>query len=280
MEGNSAIKDPRIETGFIGFFDILGYRSFLEPGITEQTLAVVDFLNRLPNKIEEKLKKHFGLENSATAANPLFEQIIRQLARVNPLVVSDSVLLRYAYDEDHEAEKPWQATTFLLAANILQRVMFDEGLPLRGAIAFGEFVFVENVFAGKPIIDAHTLGQSLDLAATTIHATAEEEFNKLIGLDTRTDEFLQEGRDGKISWLVRFATPVKGAGTPQLLCLNLAWPDFSESLDRRDLREYVHEQFLAHNKQIGRNAISKLENTERFLHFLKSRKRVIFDRSP
>jgi hypothetical protein len=35
---------PKVETGFIGFFDILGYKSLLETGITDKTLNVIEIL--------------------------------------------------------------------------------------------------------------------------------------------------------------------------------------------------------------------------------------------
>lgn len=277
---------PKIEKGFVGFFDILGYKSFLESSITDVTFKVINILNGLPARNAEEAKKHLGLRDGMVesakvqGSEDFFDRIRRQLSRVTYLVVSDSILIRCPYDEDRETEKPWQAVMFLLAANILQRVMFDEGLPLRGAIAFGEYVFVDHIFAGKPIIHAHTLGQSLDLAATVLHETAESEFNRLIELNSGTEEFLRGGPKYEIRPLVRHATPVKNKGTPGLLCLNLAWPTISNSLNGVDLREFVHEQFLAHNKRIELTAISKLENTERFLCFLKSWNPILFNRSP
>jgi len=57
--------------------------------------------------------------------------------------------------------------------------MFESGLPIRGAIAFGDFVFTAHVFAGLPILDAHELGNRLDLAACATHQTAVAELKAL-----------------------------------------------------------------------------------------------------
>jgi hypothetical protein len=285
------MNPPKVETGFVGFFDILGYKSMLETGITDETLKVIEFLKRLPDKVDEAVKKiHFGFENEMlekareSGKSAPFEQMLRELSRIVPLVVSDSILLRCSYDENHGTEKAGQAATFVVYANVLQRLMFEEGLPLRGAIAFGDFVFVDHVFAGKPIIDAHTLGQSLDLAACAIHQTAEEEFKALIAVAPQLSSSLNDGLE-----LVRYQTPMKNVKRPEveakekLLLLNLAWPTlkgYTPLKDRKDTRSYVEEQFSAHNKQLGPEVVSKVENTEKFLRDLFERFPHLFNRDP
>jgi hypothetical protein len=59
----------------------------------------------------------------------------------------------------------------------------------------------------------------------------------------------------------------------ELSLLNLTWPPLDgyaplETLT--NLRKYVCDQFLAHGKKLGVGAVSKVENTERFLRFLQS----------
>ncbi len=155
--------------------------------------------------------------------------------------------------------------------------MFEEGLPVRGAIAFGDYVFVQNVFAGKPIVDAYTLAESLDLAACAIHPTAENEFKTLLAFPSGEGSILAEGLV-----LVRYPLPVKQS-PQEFLCLNHAWPTlkgYTPLKDRKDPRGYVEEQFAANNKTIPPNALSKVENTEKFLRFLADRFPNLFDRDP
>jgi hypothetical protein len=163
MMDNLTTKDDRGKrTGFVGFFDILGYGSFLESGITDVTSKVVEILATLPQWVGEELKGHLG--------NAVDADMQSELEQVVPLVVSDSILLRSAYDENCDLRKrASQAASFVMAADVLQRKMFEFGLPLRGAIAFGDFIVRGYVFAGKPIIDAYKLGHGLQLAACAIH---------------------------------------------------------------------------------------------------------------
>jgi hypothetical protein len=285
MENKMTNKDPRrIETGFVGFFDILGYKSFLESGITELTFKVIGILGGLSQRVSENNKLHKALcahmGNYFAPDHPASCDLRWELERVKTLIVSDSILLWSSYEESRDRSKrPGQAATFLVTASVLERLMFEEGLPVRGAITFGDFIVVENVFAGKPIVQAYTLGQSLDLAACAIHPTAESQFKTLLTI--APDESMLQA-DGLP--LVRYPVPTKTdrAGS-ELLCLNLAWPTLSEYpplKDRPNPRRYIEEKFSAHGKQVGRNAISKVENTEKFLRFLAHQFPYLFTRDP
>lgn len=278
MKNNLIAKEaPRKETGFVAFFDILGYGSFLESGITDVTFKVVDILDGLPERINVALESHLGKPIVDCGSN-----INWAMNRVKSLVISDSILLRSSYDESCVVSKPLQAFAFLVTASVLERMMFEEGLPIRGAIAFGDFIFVRNIFAGKPIIDAHNLGQSLDLAACAIHPTAEIEFKTLITIAPDMENCFDDGPTG-LRHVVRYPTPIKKDKVELQLLLNLAWPTLKEYpplKDRTNPRRYIEEQFSAHNKKIGANEILKVENTEKFLHFLANRFPYLFNRDP
>jgi hypothetical protein len=278
-ENNLPAKDARkIETGFVGFFDILGYKSFLEAGIKEATFKVIDILEALPQMVKGAQMRHYG------RGSDILKDLAWQVDRVVFLVVSDSILLRSAYDKSLDPSKqPAQAAKFLETALVLERVMFEGGLPLRGAIAFGDFIFHGNVFAGKPIIEAYELGQCLDLAVCVLHKTAEDELQKLVkSAPGSWDGILDEGIQNNSTHLVRYLVPIQKVETEpkQRLCLNLAWPRLLVGCkplkERPDLRQYVLEQFWAHNKQVGPDEIRKVDNTERFFRFIQSRSPDLF----
>ena len=279
MEDKLTNKDARrIETGFVGFFDILGYKSFLESGITEVTFKVIDILDGLAQRVDKALSAHMG--DYLTPDNPAAFDLRWALDRVKTLTVSDSILLWSSYEEGRDRSKrPEQAAAFLVVASIFERLMFEEGLPVRGAIAFGDFIVVEHVFAGKPIVQAYTLGESLDLAACAIHPTAESEFETLLTIAPHESTFLADGMH-----LVRYPAPRKAVKTDlELLRLNLAWPTltgYKPLKDRKDPRRYIQDQFSAHHKQVGQEAISKVENTEKFLRFLAGQFPYLFNRDP
>ena len=273
--GLTANHSPRKETGFVGFFDILGYKSFLESGISEVTFKLIDILDGLQQRVSDALNRHFGAD-----AFLISNTLKWELDRIIPLVVSDSILLRSSYDENRDLSlRPSQAATFLVAVNVLTRDMFEHGLPLRAAVAFGECIFHGHVFAGKPIADAYVLGHSLNLAACATHETAENEFKRLLAIAPEWHALLGDGLN-----LVRYPAPIKGCITAlESLCLNAAWPtlrSYTRLKERMDIRQYVREQFSAHNKRMVEDAIAKADNTEAYLRFLQGRFPHLFYRDP
>jgi hypothetical protein len=258
----------RIETGFVAFFDILGYRSFLRSGISDVTFKVIDLLAKIPEIVKREQESHVG------AAAP--ENIHQVLNQVVPLVISDSILLRASYTGEPD-QKPLQAMAFLVTASVIQRLMFESGLPLRGAIAFGEFIFTGHVFAGVPVLDAHELENRLGLAACVAHQTAVDELKALQA--TAPEWNYWDGHH-----LVHYRTRLKGAGAESdESLLNLAWPTlegYTPLKARRDLAKNVHEMFIEHGKVMEPGAATKAQNTVDFLRYLQDRFPYLFDRDP
>jgi hypothetical protein len=274
----TAPSQQKIETGFVGFFDILGYGSLLSAGITETTTRVVDLLSRLPTHSKQTYSDFVG-EGILRGDHDDFKLALKQ---IRYLVVSDSLLITAAYvDVSNPGMKREQAYAFLGSVCCFQRQMFEFGLPVRGAIGFGDFIVQDNVFAGRPIYDAYQLEQSLNLAACALHESAVQEWKALTGKH-RIPELDAEL---KLS-CVRYAAPTKKKGTTStgntdVLCLNLAWPTISTELNGlQDIYQYVHGKFIANDKQVGDQEMGKLNNTVAFLEFLKKEYPLLFNRPP
>ena len=123
--------------GFFGMFDILGYRDFIKQNALDKT---IDIFKRLMVDLDRQ-------------AVTLGGQDTRQLTALIPtksLVFSDTIILYQALSRSMTDSGP----TFLTKACVLLRLAFERGLPLRGAISFGEFFVHERTFLGMPIIDA------------------------------------------------------------------------------------------------------------------------------
>ncbi|MDQ7780327.1 MAG: hypothetical protein RDV41_11580, partial [Planctomycetota bacterium] len=147
--------------------------------------------------------------------------------------------------------------SLILFRSILHyRFYFDKGLPVRGSIAFGPAVVEDDVFAGQCILHAYEDAQKLELAAVVLHPTAEKEFNELFGDD----------RDLSRSYNV----PFRNSDSEQRLVLlpTVEKKDYSPWLPF-DIRGYVAEAFLKHNKALSPQDRVKLDNTEMCLRFFK-----------
>jgi hypothetical protein len=145
-----------IEDGLVGFFDILGYQSFLENN-DELNVAgeVIQTIDGMPNAV-----------TSLWRTPDSHPEEVKVAESIKWFVISDSVLMMMGFDT---APKPAiQNIGFLACAALFCNFMHRAGLPVRGFIARGRVAHSDRCFAGKPIVYAYRLGRRLDLAACGI----------------------------------------------------------------------------------------------------------------
>jgi hypothetical protein len=142
--------------------------------------------------------------------------------------------------------------------------LFDRGLPLRGAISYGEFYIKDTYFAGQPIIDSYQASESLELSGCVLTRTAEKLF-----LDFK--QFIVENEfDPVISMLnqlcVSYLVPKKRERLEKQIMIN--WVnlpiEYFKSLPT-DIREYVFSSFVDYNKDAAPIVYPKINNTETFI---------------
>jgi hypothetical protein len=124
--------------------------------------------------------------------------------------------------------------TFFLA-------MLRDGMPLRGAIAKGDFVHEGNLYGGAALTDAHELAESLDFAGCVLAPSAEElaahNMFKLVNVPIKS---------------------VKGSSKCKMYVLQLADLELGEAASCRNA---VRRSFEGHGKKIGPTVLSKFTNT-------------------
>jgi len=146
-----------------------------------------------------------------------------------------------------------------------QKTAFDQGLPMRGAVDWGNFFVSEYRFAGKPIIDAYRMSGRLEFSGCVFCKNAAEEFERLKKV---TDKEKFETID-----MVVFSYPAfLSDGEERLWLIDLLFSDYAgKGKDISDVREYIVDRFYAHNKDIVRRVIPKIENTEMVLRYCLKR---------
>lgn len=242
--------------GIVGFFDILGYTNFLENNDAQDAATViVDVLTKLHEKVPKLATEVF--QHTA-------EEFRKPLDRVEWLVFSDTILVVLPWSKaevDRYRFNEWVA--FTMIAQILSRMMFDYGLPLRGAITTGDFVLEGNCFAGKSIIEAHHLSESLDLAATALSRGAAQDMQVLFKKNGYSPHHLFQ----------EYLLPLKGQSHAKHLVLS---PTPCVKPFQGDIPQLVAETFWRHNKDVPVNVVPKLKNTEMLFRFLKMKHAHIF----
>lgn len=232
-----AAKQPITPScGLVAFFDVLGFKSLLENNKVGQAISIIrEVLVGVPKELELTLKP-LGIVNPAFVPKHL--------------VFSDSILI-YAPVETSE---PLVTCFFVSFCREILARLFDNGLPLRGAIAVGEYYVEDYCFAGKPIVEAHELGDLLQLSGCALAANARKH---ILG-DKESAEIFFE-----------YPAPLKGGEKEDLFMLNFR-PSFSrEAL--ADTRSFVEHQFSAHKKPKGDGVDEKIHNTVAFLEECRRR---------
>ena len=238
-----------VQKGIVGIFDILGYENFLENNAVGEALGIVlDKFHEMPQSARssvEKLGKEFRWNDI--------------LDNTKSIVMSDTIFMSSAYGSPPEGRR-WQIwLVFLLQAAALQRKMFEFGLPIRGAISFGDYILKDSSFAGRPIIDAYRMGSQIEAAAIALTDEAAKE------MESATAD---EGIPACFP-VVEYLVPLKGCSPRRLHTLNFMLVGGTQSL-KGDARQLVCECFWKHRKDIPPGAYDKLANTEMLLRFLQA----------
>lgn len=245
------------KNGCVAFLDILGYQSFLEENPGEEAAQnVLRFINSLN---ELKLSSHVtSIEEKLSIPQDTF----------NTLVFSDTILLTAQVTDDTPLGGADVITLFLYRVAHLSRLMFQFGLPLRGAVTFGDYRIASASFTGKAIVDAYKIAGTLDLACTVVS-------NDFIKAMDERNERAQVGRAAVIRaglFFVDYNVPTK-LGRQRYLCINFAkkveQDSYNQDLSKEDLTKWVLESFWKHGKHMDDRAELKAKNTELFLRYCR-----------
>jgi hypothetical protein len=243
--------------GIVGFFDVLGYEGYLKNDPDVRSKQALQVLLKIKDEVPGRIRKRVP---GALADN------------LSWTIFSDSVLLampcpgtrdKQAAESDHG--KRW--LTFLLSSVVLLDHMFDQGLPIRGAIAFGRYFCHENCLAGGAVVEAHELEQRINLSGAVLHKSAEQELHRL------TPDSFKSG-DGIYVYttLLNYLVPEKETSTKRLILNQWA---LNDKHDNEDIAQLAAEAFWKHGKDIDDGATQKLRNTEMLLRFVVATKRAL-----
>jgi len=238
-----------IRNGPVAFFDILGYKSIIDNNKIEVVAQlIVDHLEKTPYYLRDFIIKefsHFGLPKKD------LDRLAKYTFR---LLLSDSILLtskqpKGSYDLE---SRLWEWFLFLLECQKLVTWMFENGLPVKGAIGYGEYFRKRNCFAGKPIVDCFRLANSLDLAGCAFVPNAWNRIEEAL-----TGSNNKQIADFINSVCLEYQVPVKSGKSKDLRILFYPLPNnWKGSTENK-----VERAFTAHRKEITEKVKTKFVNT-------------------
>lgn len=262
------VSSGRKVTGFFGLFDILGYRSLIENNSLEELIKIY-------NSVVS------GIDKAAVTINHTDEDQSLSFDTVGSFMFSDTIVLFQEYSTTN-----LPGGTFILKAALLMRLAFEKGIPLRGAISYGEYYIDENCYLGKPIIEAYETEKIQEWSGAVLCNSAEREY--ALDLDRRSSAKTMNFHGIEINpavmmspfmenLIVQYDVPTKsGIEIRSALC----WDDYVSIFCKVDVpflephifEERVRENFSKHNKKIYNDSVrQKMENTVGFLRFLETR---------
>jgi hypothetical protein len=246
------------QKGLVAFFDILGYQDIIDNNLIEEVARIIsDILVKIPADVKNEF---MGLLKKGSKQYNLFQVFIES---IDQRVISDSILLSLDFPEDEKEHiKVARWTVFLLYVRLLVYTAFEKGLPLRGAIDYGEFFIDSNCFAGKPIIDCYRLSNRLEFSGCVLTPSCEKTLqNALKGLVDNAIPL-----DIISSEVLSYLVPLKD-GEERLWII--AWIQANQIVG--DVRQFVVKAFQSHNKDMSRKVFTKLDNTEIMIRCLIER---------
>lgn len=241
--------------GLIGFFDILGYQNFLENNsATDSALEVLNIITNVPVQVRSISNTN---ANEFAQEEVFFSQFD---ANFKHLVFSDTIIFTLNYPEGANIDWIGRARrTMSDYSSILFAKMFKNGLPMRGAIHEGDFIVKDMCFAGKGIVEAYQLCQSLNMSGLV--------FSKQLGEDI--DNANSSSKDNCFSHETYFTylTPIKNG--EEIKLLNVNWLEYLDedeaSLCRCDIESYVLRSFWGHQKDCSSAVDIKVHNTQKVI---------------
>lgn len=245
-------RDEMGKTGIIGFFDILGYGNMMRNNNPEVILNnIIRPLTNIGEFTADKLNK---LANTI----PQEEQKIDVKAvcsEMEWIVFADSILITLETGENtKESYNKW--FVFIAACLLLDQNTFINGIPLRGAVNYGDYLTYENSFAGKGIIDAYELGESVDLSVLVLSDEAVTELQKLEQFGKLLDS----------SHICQSIISISDGDKRKYVVATNKTFHSSETVE-----DTVYRSFGDHNKDLPSSVMGKLNNTIKHQYYIKHR---------
>ncbi len=235
--------------GLFGVFDILGFKAFCLNNSDRRAAELLSGLEIFDSYLNDEIVKRF-------ARGELISAHLRDKLRW--MLFSDTIFIAIQTPPLIEKFEIAEIMLFNVAVAILNRMMFEVGLPLRGVVHKGGFIMTRRCLAGKAVIDSFELAQALKLAACVYTAEAREYLEKVAAKDPQVLEML------RWYWFehdVPMTTCIKRMTT--LRWLVVEWRKDHPGID--DALKFVLDRFSAENKPLDDRAKVKAENTAKLL---------------
>lgn len=245
MENSNNVE---ISNGVIGFFDILGYKNFLENNDVDKPIVeILEKINSIPNEILSLYKEG---------------DVKKYIESVHCLNLSDTIILSIKFENTDLKTRMHQFLALIAVSSLLMQDMFRFGLPLQGVIEYGEFVIVKNCFAGRPLLRAYSLCKDLNIISCVFGDGAKDFIKQL---NIKPGSSLEQ-------LFIKYPVPRKSKDAEEILTLNF----FAVEKEKKgskfqmpsDIKQFILDSFWKHNKTVGPKVESIINQTEQYFRYI------------
>jgi len=151
---------------FVAFFDIMGFKEMMFRNSHAYVMRKMNAIREM-TKLMEKDGQALTQKRNVGDNNP---NSLLPKAIVLPVIFSDSIL--FVSEDDSKTS----ALQMLFEASFLLHFCFSEGIPLKGALAYGKQTadFNRSLHFGRPLIDAYELQDELHMYGVVLHHSMEK----------------------------------------------------------------------------------------------------------
>ena len=243
----------KVERGLVAYFDILGFTHIAaDKDIARAAGLVIESLLEAQKRAEDELQP-------PEAVRRCFTENTRWV------VFADSILILSPVLEQDPQPQVWYEFFVICAA--LLKLMFNAGLPLRGAISEGRFVLIDRCYVGEPIVESIGLASNTEWSGCVVSRKAAEKLQTVLSRDERYRSHMQQK---SVVYQVPFKVPCAECGKPPRLVIKwFPFGPYERPAGRTAaIEERVRDRFQAHNKALSDREAKKLQNTIRFLQYV------------
>jgi hypothetical protein len=238
------LRKPRRVRGLVAVFDVLGFKSFCQHNtdqrVAEEVLTTIDL-------VPEGM---LGILSHTLSRGKNTEKLHELISSIIWLVFSDTILATLPQSEEARLD---MEVIYFGACAILNRLMFDRGLPLRGSVQLGEFLLGNRCVSGRIIVEALDQVNDLETACTVISNDVWTYVHHRFHDNKEWAPFI-------LGMLPRHSIRCK-SGIKTFTTLNWFNVGIGNTPDPPDMDKYVMDSFLAHGKQLSASAFKKARDT-------------------
>lgn len=272
---NNILNSKRKIKGFFGFFDVLGFKNVIESNNIDYLFEVIgSFLEQ----IDETATSMDGADPNHQFSIP-----------IRSMVFSDTIILYQTASSDPKGHIFSIGPSLIDVSALLLRLAFEKGLPLRGAISYGEYVVSDRYFLGLPIIEAYKMEKMCKWSGAILCDSAVQMMNtqpssQIINY-RGIENFCLDSQPFTRELIVKYPLSIKIGEKEEIReFYSLRWDDLliirqylqstiprlNSFQDPMHIINRVQDQFSFHNKEVNDEKVKqKMENTIQFLLYCR-----------